>query len=160
MRTRRTVCYAESSFPSEKMERRVVASHAERKKHRLAATEAGRHSVASFLRPPASEPLAAIVIKAGPVASRSAQPSSASTAATDIQSERAAKDIFQLDTAAINAEVMWGLNDVTMHTSFRTAAVSVSLFPLMFPSATAKELQLGKDKVGYTIYCLWPRTFP
>ncbi|XP_075534296.1 uncharacterized protein LOC142568085 [Dermacentor variabilis] len=72
--------------------------------------------------------------------------------ATDIQPERAAKDIFQRDTEVINAEVMWCLNAVMTHTPFRAATASASLFPLMFPSsATAKKVQLGKDKVGYTI---------
>ncbi|XP_070386228.1 uncharacterized protein [Dermacentor albipictus] len=82
----------------------------------------------------------------------SAPPSSSSTTATDIQPERAAKDIFQRDTEVVNAEVLWCLNAVMTHTSFRAAAASASLFPLMFPSsATAKKVQLGKDKVGYTI---------
>nr|XP_050024822.2 uncharacterized protein LOC126519248 [Dermacentor andersoni] len=134
------------------MGRRALTSHAVSKKHRLAANGARTPSVASFLTPPASEPSGAVVTKAGPVASGSAPPSSSSTTATDIQPERAAKDIFQRDTEVINAEVMWCLNAVMTHTSFRAAAASASLFPLMFPSsATAKKVQLGKDKVGYTI---------
>ncbi|XP_049522642.1 uncharacterized protein LOC125945108 [Dermacentor silvarum] len=129
------------------MGRRAVTSHAESKKHRLAASGAKTPSVASFLTPPA-----AVVIKAGPVASGSALPSSSSTTATDSQPERATKDIFQRDTEVIKAEVMWCLNAVMTHTSLRAAAASASLFPLMFPSsATAKKMQLGKDKVGYTI---------
>ncbi|XP_054924653.1 uncharacterized protein [Dermacentor andersoni] len=133
------------------MGRRALTSHAVSKKHRLAANGARTPSVASFLTPPASEPSGAVVTKAGPVASGSAPPSS-STTATDIQPECAAKDIFQRDTEVINAEVMWCLNAVMTHTSFRTAAASASLFPLMFPSsATAKKVQLGKDMVGYTI---------
>lgn len=91
-------------------------------------------------------------MQAGPVASSSVPPSFASTAATDIQPERAAKDIFQRDIEVINAEVMWCLNAVMTHTSYRAAAASASLFPLMFlSSATAKKVQLGKDKVGYTV---------
>ncbi|XP_065298163.2 uncharacterized protein [Dermacentor albipictus] len=122
------------------------------KKHRLAANGARTPSVASFLMPPASEPPCAVVIKAGPVATGCAPPSSASTTATNIQPKRTAKDIFQRDTEVINAEVMWCLNAVMTHTSFRAAAAWASLFPLMFPSsATAKKVQLGKDKVGYTI---------
>ncbi|KAH8033255.1 hypothetical protein HPB51_008654 [Rhipicephalus microplus] len=38
------------------------------------------------------------------------------------------------------------------HGSFRSAAASAALFPLMFPtSEVAAKVQLGKDKVGYTI---------
>ncbi|XP_049518510.1 uncharacterized protein LOC125943340 [Dermacentor silvarum] len=140
-----TLCRKQFSLSN--MGRRAVTSHAESKKHRLAASGAKTPSVASFLTPPA-----AVVIKAGPVASGSALPSSSSTTATDSQPERATKDIFQRDTEVIKAEVMWCLNAVMTHTSLRAAAASASLFPLMFPSsATAKKMQLGKDKVGYTI---------
>ncbi|KAH6935107.1 hypothetical protein HPB50_003423 [Hyalomma asiaticum] len=38
------------------------------------------------------------------------------------------------------------------HGSFRSAAASAALFPLIFPSSeVAAKVQLGKDKVGYTI---------
>lgn len=138
-------------FSLSNMGRRALTSHAESKKHRLAATGAATPSVTSFFTTPARKPAAAIV-QAGPVASSSVPPSFASTAATDIQPERAAKDIFQRDIEVINAEVMWCLNAVMTHTSYRAAAASASLFPLMFPSsATAKKVQLGKDKVGYTV---------
>lgn len=50
------------------------------------------------------------------------------------------------------AGIMWCLNTITTHGSFRSAAASASLFPLMFPMCeTARKMQLGKDKVGYTI---------
>ncbi|KAH7978441.1 hypothetical protein HPB49_005518 [Dermacentor silvarum] len=115
-----TLCRKQFSLSN--MGRRAVTSHAESKKHRLAATGARTPSVASFLTPPA-----AVVIKAGPVASGSAQPSSSSTTATDSQPERATKDI-QRDTKVIKAEVMWCLNAVMTHTSLLAAAASASLF--------------------------------
>lgn len=137
-------------FSLSNMGRRALTSHAESKKHRLAASGTATTSVASFLKPPASKPPAAVV-EVSPVASGSARPSSASTAATDIQPERAA-NVFQRDMETIKAEVLWCLNAVMTHTLYRAAAASASLFPLMFPSsATAKKVQLGKDKVGYTI---------
>lgn len=122
-----------------------MTSPAESKEHRLAVTVAP--SVDSFLMLPASEHLATIVIKAQRVVSGSAQPSSGSTTPTGIQTERAVKYIFQHDTKVINIEVMWCLNAVMTHASFRAAVASAYLFPWMFPSsATAKKVQFGKYK--------------
>uniref|UniRef100_L7LUU9 Uncharacterized protein n=1 Tax=Rhipicephalus pulchellus TaxID=72859 RepID=L7LUU9_RHIPC len=47
---------------------------------------------------------------------------------------------------------MWCLNTIMTHASLRSAAASAALFPLMFPTCeVAAKVQLGKDKVGYTI---------
>ncbi|KAH8032413.1 hypothetical protein HPB51_024605 [Rhipicephalus microplus] len=59
---------------------------------------------------------------------------------------------FLLKSAVTKAEIMWCLNAVATHGSFRSTAASASLFPLMFPGCeVAEKLHLGKDKVGYTI---------
>lgn len=59
---------------------------------------------------------------------------------------------FLLKSAVTKAEIMWCLNAVATHASFRSTAASASLFPLMFPGCeVAEKLHLGKDKVGYAI---------
>ncbi|KAH8010092.1 hypothetical protein HPB51_024767 [Rhipicephalus microplus] len=59
---------------------------------------------------------------------------------------------FLLKSAVTKAEIMWCLNAVATHGSFRSTAASASLFPLMFPGCeVAEKLHPGKDKVGYTI---------
>ncbi|KAH8038463.1 hypothetical protein HPB51_001636 [Rhipicephalus microplus] len=59
---------------------------------------------------------------------------------------------FLVKKCVTKAEVVWCLNTIATHGSFRSAAASVALFPIMFPTCdVAKKLQLGKDKVGYTI---------
>lgn len=60
-------------FSLSNMGRRALTSHAESKKHRLAATGAATPSVTSFFTTPARKPPAAIM-QAGPVASSSAPP--------------------------------------------------------------------------------------
>lgn len=59
---------------------------------------------------------------------------------------------FLVKKCVMKAEVAWCLNTIVTHGSFRSAAASAALFPIMFPTCdVAKKLQLGKDKVGYTI---------
>ncbi|KAH8022458.1 hypothetical protein HPB51_024557 [Rhipicephalus microplus] len=59
---------------------------------------------------------------------------------------------FLVKKCVTKAEVVWCLNTIVTHGSFRSAAASAALFPIMFPTCdVAKKLQLGKDKVGYTI---------
>ncbi|KAH8020386.1 hypothetical protein HPB51_001019 [Rhipicephalus microplus] len=59
---------------------------------------------------------------------------------------------FLVKKCVTKAEVVWCLNTIATHRSFRSAAASAALFPIMFPTYdVAKKLQLGKDKVGYTI---------
>lgn len=59
---------------------------------------------------------------------------------------------FLVKKCVTKAEVVWCLNTIATHGSFRSAAASAALFPIMFPTCdVAKKLQLGKDKVGYTI---------
>ncbi|KAH6947448.1 hypothetical protein HPB50_019037 [Hyalomma asiaticum] len=104
--------------------------------------------------PPTSGPPVAVVTKMGPVMPGSAQASPATTTPTDFEPRSTAKDLFQRDKEVINSEVIWCLNAVMTHSSFRAAAALASLFPLMFPSsATANKMQLGRDKVAYTIVC-------
>lgn len=59
---------------------------------------------------------------------------------------------FLVKKCVMKGEVVWCLNTIVTHGSFRSAAASAALFPIMFPTCdVAKKLQLGKDKVGYTI---------
>ncbi|XP_040067150.1 uncharacterized protein LOC120840620 [Ixodes scapularis] len=59
---------------------------------------------------------------------------------------------FVLKDDVTKAEIMWCLNVIMTQGSFRSAAASAALFPLMFPaSEIARKMQLGKDKVGYTV---------
>ncbi|KAH8027889.1 hypothetical protein HPB51_011119 [Rhipicephalus microplus] len=59
---------------------------------------------------------------------------------------------FLVKKCVTKAEVVWCLNTIATHGSFCSAAASAALFPIMFPTCdVAKKLQLGKDKVGYTI---------
>ncbi|KAH8010003.1 hypothetical protein HPB51_024353 [Rhipicephalus microplus] len=59
---------------------------------------------------------------------------------------------FLFKNNVTKAEIFWCLNTIMTHRSFRSAAASAALFPLMFPTfEVAAKVQLGKDKVGYTI---------
>ncbi|XP_049267935.1 uncharacterized protein LOC125756916 [Rhipicephalus sanguineus] len=59
---------------------------------------------------------------------------------------------FRVKKCVTKAEVVWCLNTIATHGSFRSAAASAALFPIMFPTCdVAKKMQLVKDKTGYTI---------
>ncbi|XP_040359009.2 uncharacterized protein LOC120844468 [Ixodes scapularis] len=59
---------------------------------------------------------------------------------------------FLFKTNVTKAEIIWCMNSIMIHGSFRSTAASAALFPLMFPGCeVASKMQLGKDKVGYTI---------
>lgn len=50
------------------------------------------------------------------------------------------------------AEILWCMNTVMNHSSKRSAAEAVLLFPIMFPNSTiASKVQLQWNKIGYTI---------
>ncbi|KAH8027309.1 hypothetical protein HPB51_004221 [Rhipicephalus microplus] len=51
---------------------------------------------------------------------------------------------FLVKKCVTKAEVVWCLNTIATHESFRSAAASAALFPIMFPTCdVAKKLQLG-----------------
>lgn len=61
-------------------------------------------------------------------------------------------DRFKLREEVTQAEILWCINTVIHHKSYRNAESSVSLFSRMFPdSQIAKEMKLHKDKISYSI---------
>ena len=65
---------------------------------------------------------------------------------------------FVLDENTLNAEIIWCLNLVKSHHSFRSCDSLKSLFKVMFPdSAIPDKFSLGKDKARYMIiYGIYP----
>ena len=59
---------------------------------------------------------------------------------------------FIIDENTLNAEILWCLNVVKSHHTFRSCDPLKNLFKVMFPdSAVPEKLSLGKDKVRYMI---------
>ena len=57
---------------------------------------------------------------------------------------------FLSSEAVTRAEIIWTLQGVRTHLSYRSTASSATIFKDMFPdSAIASQVQLGKDKVAY-----------
>lgn len=61
---------------------------------------------------------------------------------------------FVLKNETIKAEILWCLQQVLTHQSFRAGASSVSLFKIMFPDSNiASSMQLQRTKISYVITC-------
>ncbi|KAH6933564.1 hypothetical protein HPB50_016336 [Hyalomma asiaticum] len=138
-----TVC--RKTFSLSNMGHRAVSSHASSKKH-IAALN---------LLKSASQPKLLSFFKSPTDASPSSSAGSAA-AATEVAVTTAPVQVpvggFLLKNNVTKAEIIWCLNTIMTHGSFRSAAASSALFPLTFPtSEVAAKVQLGKDKVGYTI---------
>ncbi|KAH8038180.1 hypothetical protein HPB51_024711 [Rhipicephalus microplus] len=138
-----TVC--QKTFLLSNMGHRAVSSHASSKKH-IAAL--------NFLKS-ASQPKPLSFFKSPTDASPSSSAGSA-PAATEVAVTTAPVQVsvggFLFKNNVTKAEIFWCLNTIMAHGSFRSAVASAALFPLMFlTSEVAAKVQLGKDKVGYTI---------
>lgn len=60
------------------------------------------------------------------------------------------KYLFKDDVT--KTEIMWCLEAIMTHRSLRSAEKDVKMFPKLFPdSEIAKNMQLGRDKMAYTI---------
>lgn len=59
---------------------------------------------------------------------------------------------FILKDDVLKAEIVWALNTVMTHNSYRSESSSSSLFPIMFPdSVIAKQFKMQRDKLAYVI---------
>lgn len=130
------------TFSLSNMGNTAVCSHASSKKH-LAAVKcrsgASQTGMLSFFTP------ATNAQGSGGRACAPEEPAATASAKTSVSG-------FLMKSAVTKAEIIWCLNAVAIHGSLRSTAASASLFPLMFPGCeVAEKLQLGKDKVGYTI---------
>ena len=64
------------------------------------------------------------------------------------------RSFFVWNENTLNAEIVWCLNVVKSHHSFRSFDSLKNLFKVMFPnSAIAGKFSLGKDKPRYRIMC-------
>ncbi|XP_075735012.1 uncharacterized protein LOC142776049 [Rhipicephalus microplus] len=139
-----TVC--QKTFLLSNMGHRAVSSHASSKKHIAALNflkSASQPKILSFFKSPTD---------ASPSSSAGSAP-----AATEVPVTTAPVQVsvggFLFKNNVTKAEIIWCLNTITTHGFFRSVAASAALFPLMFPtSEVAAKVQLGKDKVGYTIF--------
>lgn len=75
-----------------------------------------------------------------------------STPSKPAQSSMKMIDYVQQKEKVTKAEIIWCLHCVFKHTSFRSCADAVKIFPLMFEdSEIAKNMKMCNDKVGYNI---------
>lgn len=59
---------------------------------------------------------------------------------------------YFLSDSVSNAEILWALETVTNHGSYRSAGTSVALFPKMFPDSTiASKMEISRTKIGYFV---------
>ncbi|KAH8019423.1 hypothetical protein HPB51_019396 [Rhipicephalus microplus] len=145
IRTKPCVQFAKKTFLLSNMGHRAVSSHASSKKHIAALNflkSASQPKLLSFFKSPTD---------ASPSSSAGCAP-----AATEVPMTTAPVQVsvggFLFKNKVTKAEIIWCLNTIMTHGSFRSAAASAALFLLMFPtSEVAAKVQLGKDKVGYTI---------
>lgn len=138
-----TVC--RKSFSLSNMGKTAVSSHASSKKH-LGAMKLLPNStqacLPSFFTRPAN------VLAATTSGAACASVKQAATAPPPNVSVGG----FLFKTNVTRAEIIWCMNSIMTHGSFRSTAASAALFPLMFQGCeVASNMQLGKDKVGYTI---------
>ncbi|XP_077511308.1 uncharacterized protein LOC144121784 [Amblyomma americanum] len=153
-----TMCCKKFSLSN--MGKRAITSDVESKKHQAAMKSlqsVSQTRVVSFLETAtnAGSPSAVPAgISSGGCNSGRSAAAMLPTTATEALSPSLMTSVrsFQLKNEVTKAEIMWCLNTIMTHGSFRSAAASASLFPLMFPTCEiATKMQLGKDKVGYTI---------
>lgn len=75
-----------------------------------------------------------------------AQPIAAGSSKTDFMKR------YLLRENVTRAEIIWALETISSHSSFRTASSEAALFRLMFPdSEIASKIQLSRTKVSYLI---------
>ncbi|CAN7990687.1 unnamed protein product [Ixodes hexagonus] len=147
-------------FSLSNMGKRVITSHVEGKKHQAAMKSLQSISqapIVSFFKTATNVDLpstTAMGVLSGGSASACSAPAMCPTTATEALSPpvKTSLSSFLLNNEVTKAEIMWCSNTIMTHGSFRSAAASASLFSLMFPTCEiATKMQLGKDKVGYTI---------
>ncbi|KAH6944218.1 hypothetical protein HPB50_002348 [Hyalomma asiaticum] len=138
-----TVC--RKTFSLSNMGHRAVSSHASSKKHIAALNflkSASQPKLLSFFKSPTD---------ASPSSSAGSAPAATEVAVTTAPVQVSVGG-FLFKNNVTKAEIIWCLTTIMTHGSFRSVAASAALFPLMFPtSEVAAKVQLGKDKVGYTI---------
>ncbi|KAG0441886.1 hypothetical protein HPB47_015822, partial [Ixodes persulcatus] len=133
------------TFSLSNMGNTAVSCHALSKKH-LAALKSQSSRSQSGLRTVFT---AATNVSAGCSGDRTCAPEEPAVTSTSVKTSMSG---FLLKSVVTKAEIIWCFNLVAIHGSLRSTAASASLFPLMFPACeVAAKLQLGKDKVGYTI---------
>ncbi|XP_049275212.1 uncharacterized protein LOC125759844 [Rhipicephalus sanguineus] len=135
----------QKKFLLSNMGHRAVSSHASSKKHIAALNflkSASKPKLLSFFKRPTD---------ASPSSSAGSAPAATEVAVTTAPVQ-VSMGGFLFKNNVTKAEIIWCLNTIMTHGSFRSAAASAALFPLMFPtSEVAAKVQLGKDKVGSTI---------
>ncbi|XP_075556329.1 uncharacterized protein LOC142588454 [Dermacentor variabilis] len=138
------------TFRLSNMGKTAVSSHAASVKHKNAmkALESGSQTrVFSFFKPSSAALSTAMTVdeRAKRADPSSMPPATSAPAQITVRGFLLKKDVAK-------AEIVWCMNAVMTHASLRCVASSAALFPLMFQSCEiAKKMQLGKDKVGYTI---------
>lgn len=59
---------------------------------------------------------------------------------------------YMLEEKVVRAEILWALETVHTHSSFRSAGANVALFREMFPdSQIAAKMEMGRTKAGYIV---------
>ena len=126
----------------------ALDSHQKGQKHQELEKARKTNSMKLFL-PPQSSKSSNVNQKEGPLSPQSSL-KSAKVGPAEVQEGPLSS--FVLDENTLNTEIIWCLNVVKSHHSFRSCDSLKNLFKVMFPdSAIPGKFSLGKDKVRYMI---------
>lgn len=156
-----TLC--QSKFSLSNMGLRAVRSHQQGKKHKLkeksAVTSVPLQNIVSYMKNSvtcsASEytsPEAVPSTSGLPQSVECINPVGNAEQCKVKELKLGSMDKYLYKDNVIRAEIMWCLHSIATHKSLRSSEKDVKVFPIMFPdSEIVKGMQLGRDKMAYTI---------